>query len=74
MTHVDHNAVELSEKADILDVTALVDDYGWQPSDGAAALEEKLLQELNGLEKNTVRSVISADRQVGSITSELENG
>ncbi|KAJ1659681.1 hypothetical protein IWQ61_001267 [Dispira simplex] len=74
MAHVDHNAVDLSEKADILDVTALVNDYGWQPSGGAAALEEKLLQELNGLEKNTVRSVISADRQVGSITSELENG
>ncbi|KAJ1980303.1 hypothetical protein H4R34_002505 [Dimargaris verticillata] len=65
---------DVTNDACILEADDLLAEFGWQANLGASALEERLLQELTVLEKDTVRSIIDADSQIKSVLGELDNG
>ncbi|CAG8800717.1 20469_t:CDS:10, partial [Cetraspora pellucida] len=60
------------EEISLINVSELLNDFDWKGSGNAAALEERLLNELAALEAANIHAMVESDDRVNSVIEQIE--
>lgn len=61
------------EELSLINVGELLNDFDWKGSGNAAALEERLLNELAALEAANIHAMVESDDRIHSVIEQIDN-
>ncbi|TPX63540.1 hypothetical protein SpCBS45565_g06534 [Spizellomyces sp. 'palustris'] len=69
----EQDPLPIEPEAPSLDMDEVLNDFNWEASGDAAALEARLISELHALEAANVHAIISSEEQANKVVSQLDH-